>query len=72
MEASRKVYDRTGGWGEDGFYQMPVFVLTQRPHDVVLKGRTVFTFVTQGMAGRWRWPGPRPVRRRSTSWAVPT
>jgi len=46
---SRKVYDGTGGWGADGFYQMPVFVLTHRPHDVVVKGRTVFTFVTEGI-----------------------
>jgi catechol 2,3-dioxygenase-like lactoylglutathione lyase family enzyme len=28
---------------------MPVFVLTHRPHDVVVKGRTVFTFVTDGI-----------------------
>src|SRR2546429_8505630 len=46
---SRKVYDGRGGWGADGFYQMPVFVLTHRPHDVVVKGRTVFTFVTDGI-----------------------
>jgi dihydrofolate reductase/catechol 2,3-dioxygenase-like lactoylglutathione lyase family enzyme len=46
---SRKVYDGTDGWGEDGFYQMPVFVLTHRPHDMVVKGRTVFTFVTDGI-----------------------
>ena len=46
---SRKVYDGTNGWGEDGFYQMPVFVLTHRPHDVVVKGSTVFTFVTDGI-----------------------
>ncbi len=46
---SRKVYDGTGGWGEDGFYQMPVFVLTHRPHDVVVKGGTTFTFVTDGI-----------------------
>jgi len=47
--ASRKVYDGTGGWGADGFYQMPVFVLTHRPRDVVVKGRTIFTFVTEGI-----------------------
>ncbi len=38
------------GWGEDGFYRMPVFVLTRRPHDVVVKGETTFTFVTDGIA----------------------
>jgi len=46
---SRKVYDLTGGWGDDGFYQMPVFVVTHRPHDVVVKGKTTFTFVTEGI-----------------------
>jgi len=46
---SRKIYDGTEGWGEDGFYRMPVFVLTHRPHDVVVKGETTFTFVTDGI-----------------------
>jgi dihydrofolate reductase len=46
---SRKVYDETGGWGDDGFYRMPVFVVTHRPHDVVVKGETTFTFVTEGI-----------------------
>jgi dihydrofolate reductase len=46
---SRKVYDETGGWGTDGFYRMPVFVVTHRPHDVVVKGETTFTFVTGGV-----------------------
>jgi dihydrofolate reductase len=46
---SRKVYDETGGWGDDGFYLMPVFVVTHRPHDVVVKGETTFTFVTEGI-----------------------
>jgi dihydrofolate reductase len=47
---SRRVYDGMDGWGEDGFYRMPVFVLTRRPHDVVVKGETTFTFVTDGIA----------------------
>jgi len=46
---SRKVYDLTGGWGDDGFYRMPVFVVTYRPHDVVVKDQTTFTFVTEGV-----------------------
>jgi dihydrofolate reductase len=46
---SRKIYDGTEGWGESGFYRMPVFVLTHRPHDVVVKGETIFTFVTDGI-----------------------
>jgi dihydrofolate reductase len=47
---SRKVYDETGGWdAEDGFYRMPVFVVTHRPHEVVVKGETMFRFVTEGI-----------------------
>jgi dihydrofolate reductase len=46
---SRSVFDLTEGWGEDGFYQMPVFVLTHRPHEVIVKGKTTFTFVTEGI-----------------------
>src|SRR6266567_3826268 len=46
---SRKVFDGTGGWGEDGLYRMPVFVATHRPHEVIVKGATTFTFVTEGI-----------------------
>jgi dihydrofolate reductase len=46
---SRKIYDGMEGWGETGFYRMPVFVLTHRPHDVVVKGETTLTFVTEGI-----------------------
>jgi dihydrofolate reductase len=46
---SRKIYDGMNGWGDTGFYRMPVFVLTHRPHDVVVKGETTFTFVTEGI-----------------------
>jgi dihydrofolate reductase len=51
---SRKIYDGTDGWGDDGFYRMPVFVLTHRPHDTVVKGETTFTFVTEGIASAIR------------------
>ncbi|MEO3808479.1 dihydrofolate reductase family protein [Sphaerisporangium sp. B11E5] len=47
---SRSVYEATGGWGDDGFYRMPVFVVTHRPHEEVRKGDTTFTFVTGGVA----------------------
>jgi len=63
---SRRVYEDTGGWGEDGhllppdpshgpvievgFHKMPVFVVTHRPHEPVVKSATTFTFVTDGMA----------------------
>jgi dihydrofolate reductase len=46
---SRKIYDGMAGWGEDGFYRMPVFVLTHRPHGVVVRGETTFTFITEGI-----------------------
>jgi dihydrofolate reductase len=46
---SRKVFDATGGWGDDGYFHMPVFVLTHRSHDVVVKDKTSFTFVTDGV-----------------------
>jgi dihydrofolate reductase len=46
---SRKVYELTGGWGDDGLYRMPVFVVTHHPHAVVVKGETTFTFVTEGI-----------------------
>jgi dihydrofolate reductase len=47
---SRTVYELTGGWGDDGFYRVPVFVVTHRPHEEVRKGDTTFTFVTGGVA----------------------
>jgi dihydrofolate reductase len=47
---SRKVYDETQGWAaEGGFFRLPVFVVTHRPHDAVVKGDTTFTFVTEGI-----------------------
>lgn len=59
---SRRVYEDTGGWGddghllppgarrEDGLYKMPVFVITHRPHEQVVKDHSSFTFVTEGVA----------------------
>jgi dihydrofolate reductase len=47
---SRRVYEDTQGWAaEEGFFRMPVFVVTHRPHEVVRKGDTTFTFVTGGV-----------------------
>jgi dihydrofolate reductase len=46
---SRSVYELTGGWGDDGFYRMPVLVVTHRPQQAVRKGDTTFTFVTDGV-----------------------
>lgn len=36
-------------WGENGAFGKPVFVVTRRPHPVVVKGPTTFTFVTAGL-----------------------
>jgi dihydrofolate reductase len=47
---SRNVYDVTDGWAaEGGFFRLPVFVVTHRRHDAVVKGETTFTFVTDGI-----------------------
>jgi dihydrofolate reductase len=43
---SRRVYDDTSGWeAENGFFRMPVYVVTHRPREPVVKGETSFTFV---------------------------
>jgi dihydrofolate reductase len=36
-------------WGNDGAFGMPCFVLTHRPQDILVKGPTTFTFVTEGI-----------------------
>jgi dihydrofolate reductase len=36
-------------WGEDGAFGMPCFVLTHRDKDMVVRGATTFTFVTDGI-----------------------
>jgi dihydrofolate reductase len=46
---SRKIYDGMDGWGESGFYRMPVFVLSHQRHEPVIRGETTFTFVTDGI-----------------------
>ena len=35
-------------WGEDGTFHMPCFVLTHRAAPTLVKGKTSFTFVTEG------------------------
>jgi dihydrofolate reductase len=47
---SRKVYEDTSGWdAEDGFFGMPVYVVTHQAQEPVSKGDTTFTFVTGGI-----------------------
>lgn len=59
---SRRVYEDTRGWGDDGhllppgarrddgLHKMPVFVITHRPQERVVKDHSTFTFVTDGVA----------------------
>src|SRR5919109_129746 len=42
--------DRPGaGWGDEPGFGVPVFVVTHRPHETVVKGDTTFEFVTGGI-----------------------
>src|SRR5439155_8876742 len=46
----RTMYDVVDGWGEDPGFGVPVFVVTHRPRETVVKGDTSFEFVTDGIA----------------------
>jgi dihydrofolate reductase len=46
----RTMHDLVDGWGNDPGFGVPVFVVTHRPHDTVVKGSTTFEFVTEGLA----------------------
>jgi dihydrofolate reductase len=46
----RTMHDLVDGWGEDPGFGVPVFVVTHRPHETVVKGDTSFEFVTGGIA----------------------
>ncbi|WP_439384064.1 dihydrofolate reductase family protein [Amycolatopsis lexingtonensis] len=59
-----------GGWGDDGTFGKPVFVVTNRPHEPVVKGPTTFTFVTEGIESALARAKPRPARTTSSSWAA--
>lgn len=38
-----------GPWGEDGAFQLPCFVVTHQARQRLTRGRTTFTFVTEGI-----------------------
>lgn len=38
-------------WGEDPPFRMPVFVVTNRPQEAIVRGETTFAFVTGGPEG---------------------
>jgi dihydrofolate reductase len=46
----RTMHDVVDGWGDDPGFGVPVFVVTHRPHETVVKGDTSFDFVTGGIA----------------------
>jgi dihydrofolate reductase len=46
----RTMHDIVDGWGEDPGFGVPVFVVTHRPRETVVKGDTTFEFVTGGIA----------------------
>ena len=45
----RTMHDVADGWGDDPGFGVPVFVVTHRPHETVVKGDTTFEFVTDGI-----------------------
>jgi dihydrofolate reductase len=46
----RRMFDvGIGLWGEDGAFGMPVYVVTNRAHDDLVRGPTTFRFVTTGV-----------------------
>jgi len=45
----RTMHDVAEGWGDEPGFGVPVFVVTHRPHETVVKGTTTFEFVTHGI-----------------------
>jgi dihydrofolate reductase len=45
----RTMHDLADGWGDDPGFGVPVYVVTHRPHETVVKGDTTFEFVTDGI-----------------------
>ena len=45
----RTMHDVADGWGDDPGFGVPVFVVTHREHETVVKGDTTFEFVTDGI-----------------------
>jgi len=46
----RTMHDVVDGWGDDPGFGVPVFVVTHRPNETIVKGDTTFEFVTDGIA----------------------
>jgi dihydrofolate reductase len=45
----RTMHDLVDGWGDEPGFGVPVYVVTHRPHETVVKGDTTFEFVTGGV-----------------------
>ncbi len=45
----RTMHDVVNGWGDDPGFGVPLFVVTHRQHETVVKGDTSFEFVTDGI-----------------------
>jgi dihydrofolate reductase len=45
----RRMYDVVDGWGNESPFDLPVFVVTSRPHPARTVGKTSYTFVTGGI-----------------------
>jgi len=45
----RKMHDVVDGWGDDPGFGVPVYVVTHRAHETLVKGDTTFEFVTDGI-----------------------
>jgi dihydrofolate reductase len=45
----RTMHDVVDGWGDDPGFGVPVYVVTHRAHQTLVKGDTTFEFVTDGI-----------------------
>ena len=43
------MHDVVDGWGDDPGFGVPVYVVTHRAHETLVKGDTTFEFVTDGI-----------------------
>lgn len=67
----RRMYDVVDGWGNESPFDLPVFVVTSRPHPARTVGKTSYTFVSGGSTPRSRWPGTQPATVPSGSAGAP-
>jgi dihydrofolate reductase len=49
LVVGRTMHDVVDGWGDEPGFGLPVFVVTSRPHEPVVKGDTTFEFLTCGI-----------------------